>query len=334
MLKQTIRIWSKGEYSFPVVGDFIPTLTTYLHEDGEIRPAVLIVPGGGYMMPAIGEAEPVANEFYHRGYQAFVLTYTTSCFLPVSLMKQPLKDLSRAVATVRRNAASWRVHPHQLALCGFSAGGHLCATLAVQYDDAELAEASLSPGDNRPDAVLLCYPVITAQGAACHRDSFRTLYGEAPDPDTQDYFSVERHVTPDTPPVFLWHTATDETVPVENTLCMERACREAKIPCEMHIFESGPHGYSVADEAWAAGDYGDDYVMDQFFAQMQYFIDNGQPLPAPFQSVQLPKGTDYRTVFRSQPKEYLKNTANPNVAIWTTLADNWLRTRFERQEVN
>lgn len=328
MLKQTIRIWSKQEYSFPVVGDFVPTLTAYLHEDEEIRPAMLIVPGGAYMMPAIGEAEPVADRFYRMGYQAFVLTYTTTCFRPVTLMKQPLKDLSRAVTTVRQKALPWRVNPHRLALCGFSAGGHLCATLAVQYRDAELEE------NNRPDAVLLCYPVITAEPAYSHKDSFRVLCGENSDSDAQEYFSVERHVASDTPPIFLWHTATDETVPVENTLCMERACRMAGVPCEMHIFESGPHGFSVADEAWARGDYGDDYAMDQFFAQMQYCIDNGQPMPAPFQALQLPKGTDYRQVFRNQPKEYLNNKANRNVAVWPVLADNWLRSRFEAQEVN
>ena len=329
MQKLTMRIWDKEDYSFPVVGDFIPTLTAYLHDDAVLRPAVLIVPGGGYVMPAIGESEPVANRFFAMGYQAFVLTYTTTCFLPVALDKQPLKDLSRAVALVREKAAVWRVHPRKVALCGFSAGGHLCATLAVHHDDEALAADA---GVNRPDAVVLCYPVITASEAYCHKDSFRMLCGASPDSSALAYFSAERQVTSATPPVFLWHTADDETVPLENTLCMAQACRKAGVPCEMHIFESGPHGYSVADEAWAAGEYGDDYAMNQFFTQMQYMLDSGKPLPAPFDAMTLPAGTDFRAFFRSQPKEYLKGQANPHVALWATLADSWLHTHLDGQE--
>ena len=120
--------------------------------------------------------------------------------------------------------------------CGFSAGGHLALSGAV------LAVPGL-PEQPRPGAVILGYPVITA-GQYAHRGSFVQLAGE--DPAAQQAFSLEDKITPRTPPVFVWHTMEDETVPVENTLLLVSALHRAGVPCEAHLFEKGVHGTSIS----------------------------------------------------------------------------------------
>ena len=135
-----------------------------------------------------------------------------------------------------RRAAAWHVQPDKIAVCGFSAGGHLALSGAV------LAVPGL-PEQPRPDAVILGYPVITA-GEYAHRGSFVQLAGE--DPAAQQAFSLEDKITPRTPPVFVWHTMEDETVPVENTLLLVSALHRAGVPCEAHLFEKGCHGTSLS----------------------------------------------------------------------------------------
>lgn len=284
------------------------------------------------MMVAIGEAELVAKRFYEMGYQAFVLSYTTTCFQPEPLRLRPLRDISRAVAMIRRDAGLLSMDAGKIALCGFSAGGNLCANLAVHFDDPALCADGGKNGLNRPDAVILCYPVITNEEGDAHDDSFRSLCGAGSSRNEWSYFSAEKHVKENTPPIFLWHTATDEMVPVQNSFRMAMACQAHQIPYEMHIFPEGPHGYSLANEEWAAGKYGDDYCMEQFFLMMQYFIDHEMEPPAPFNTMHLPKGTDYREVFRSSPKDYLNTKANPHVAIWPELAQRWLALQWKMED--
>lgn len=307
-------------------------LLAYLHEEEGERPAVIIVPGGGYAMVAIGEGELVAKRFYELGYQAFVLTYTTTCFSPEPLGLQPLRDLSRAVSCVAKGAADYGVSPGKISLCGFSAGANLCANLAVHAGEEVLLADGGSDGSNRPGAVMLCYPVISDEEDLIHRDSFTALCGQESTKADWDYFSAEKHVSEKTPLVFLWHTAEDELVPAANSLRMAEACRRCGVPFELHIFPRGPHGLSVATEEWARGEYGADYPMDQFFAKMQYCIDRELPPPAPFDALHLPKGTDYREVFRSMPKDYLKTEPNPHAAVWPELADRWLQDVFQEAE--
>lgn len=330
MNKTKITLWTSEEYSYGV-GGFLPNIMAYLHEDDKTRPAVLVVPGGAYMMVAIGEGEIVAKRFYDMGYQAFVLSYTATCFQPEPLRLRPLKDISRAVARIREDADSLGVDAGKIALCGFSAGANLCANLAVHFDDHALLSYGGAEGLNRPDAVVLSYPVISSDEGVAHGDTFRSLCGPDSTKDDWDYFSAEKHVKANTPPIFLWHTATDEMVPVQNSFRMAAACQAQQIPYELHIFPEGPHGYSLATEEWATGEYGDDYCMEQFFLMMQYYIDNELEPPAPFNAMRLPKGTDYRTVFRSAPKDYLNTKANAHVAIWPELAQRWLALQWNRE---
>ena len=334
MEKRQFAIWENSEYSNPIPGEFVPNIMAYLHSDSEKtdRGAILVVPGGGYRMTACAEGEIVAEKFFQKGYNTFVLTYTTALFTDVSLKLQPLKDIARAVLFLRKNAESFHISPDRVTLCGFSAGGHLCASLAVHWNDVRICpEAAGNPRICRPDAVILSYPVITADRPYAHEDSFRVLLGSDCTPEEQDYFSVEKHVSGDTPPAFLWHTATDETVPVENSMLYWKACRKYAVPSALHIFSDGPHGYSLADERWASGTYEGDYTMDQWFAYMQYYIDRGEPIPAPFHELHLPRGTSYREYYRTGPKDFLKGTANEEVAVWPDLADQWLKKIMQKE---
>ena len=215
------------------------TLTLYLRESVEAmphfrqRPLVLVVPGGGYTHVSAREGDPVALQFAAAGYHAAVLDYAICEQAKDGL---PLRQLAQAIGLVRQHAAAWHVQPDKIAVCGFSAGGHLALSGAV------LAVPGL-PEQPRPNAVILGYPVITA-GQYAHRGSFVQLAGE--DPAAQQAFSLEDKITSRTPPVFVWHTMEDETVPVENTLLLVSALHRAGVPCEAHLFEKGCHGTSLS----------------------------------------------------------------------------------------
>ena len=259
MVKQTINLWKKEEYHYPCAGEFLPGITTYLHEDEKFRPAMVVVPGGGYAVVSPTEGEIVAKRFYEAGYQAFVLTYTTNMFRLAPLEKQPLRDISRAVRYIRKNEKSLHIMSGRVVCCGFSAGAHLVGSLAVHYQDAELAKEPYSEITNRPDAVLLCYPVITS-GEKAHRGSFELLFGKNASEEKLIWASLEKQVTANTPPAFLWQTFTDATVPVENSILYTRACCSVGVPCELHLFMEGRHGMSLANEDWATNNIGEESI--------------------------------------------------------------------------
>ena len=201
------------------------------------RPAILILPGGGYAWCSRREADPVAMQFLQAGYNVFTLYYTCRSDETVpALHWQPLIDAAGAILHIRCNAEQFGTDPAKIAICGFSAGGHLALSGAVLDIPGETAQ-------QRPNAVILGYPVITA-GEYAHRGSFVQLAGE--DPAAQQAFSLEDKITSRTPPVFVWHTMEDETVPVENTLLLVSALHRAGVPCEAHLFEKGCHGTSLS----------------------------------------------------------------------------------------
>ena len=196
------------------------------------RPLVLVVPGGGYEHVSAREADPVALQFAAAGYHTAVLTYSVG---EGARNHQPLRQLRAAIGLLRQNAERWGILP----VCGFSAGGHLALSGAVLDCPGEAADRS-----RKPDAVLLAYPVITA-GEYAHRGSFVQLSGSE-DRAEHQRFGLEEKITPDTPPVFVWHTMEDATVPVENTLLLLAALRKNHVPCEAHLFEKGVHGTSIS----------------------------------------------------------------------------------------
>ena len=139
-----INIWNKGEYSYEAAYGFEPNIRTYIHDDDEVRDCMLVVPGGGYCMVVPSEAEVVAKTFYEKGMNAFVLSYTTDITFSIPLLNQPLKDISRAVRLIRSKSTEFNIDPDRLVICGFSAGGHLCGSLCVHYDDVTEEDVALS----------------------------------------------------------------------------------------------------------------------------------------------------------------------------------------------
>lgn len=222
-------------------------LEQYENVELKRRPAVVICPGGGYEYCSVREAEPVALRFAAYGIPAFVLRYScVNKMFPTALL-----EAARAMEYVRENASELGVDPDKIMICGFSAGAHLAASLAVHWKkpfitDALGGESSLY----KPNGAVLCYPVITS-GEKRHDGSIVNIVGSDYPPDKTELVSLEKQVTEDVPPVFLWHTADDGCVPVENTLLFAAALAEKKIPFACHIFESGVHGLSLCDDCTA-----------------------------------------------------------------------------------
>ena len=227
------EIWKEGEYSYPAAYGFTPVIVSYVHEDERIRPCMLVVPGGGYRYVSSSEADPAARTFYAAGYNVFVLTYTVN-YLDEPLKLQPLMDIARTVRILRYHAGACRIDPARVVVCGFSAGAHLCASLCVHYPDISDPDPKYENISARPDAAVLSYPVITS-GKYAHRDSFLALLGPDADKKELEYMSLEDHVTDDMPPCFLWQTATDDSVPVENSYLFALACRKAGVPFSHHV---------------------------------------------------------------------------------------------------
>ncbi len=330
MKRQMIPLWTYAEYHYPYTGTFLPNIEAYLHEDGKTRPAMLVVPGGGYACVSATEGEIVAKRFYDAGYQAFVLTYTTNVLQLEPLLKQPLRDISRAVRCIHAHAEEWKTAYGQVVCCGFSAGAHLVGSLAVHYTDPVLAEEPHPELSNRPDAVLLCYPVITS-GEKAHRGSFELLLGKDAAEEQRTWASLENHVTPETPPVFLWQTLTDEAVPVDNSILFAKACRKAGVPCELHLFMEGAHGMSLANDDWASGNFGDDsiYTMCQQWQTLKtLYAEEPARVPEIFASAaQAETLRDFSDAWWKAMKGLWPKTehhADASASQWPVLALAWL----------
>lgn len=204
------------------------------------KPAALILPGGGYEHISPREGEPVALRFAARGWVPFVLEYSCA---PLAFPAQ-LREAAMAMWFIRENAGRFEVDPHMVAAIGFSAGGHLCGALGTMWDCPELAELGPAPLF-RPDALGLCYPVAVSAGRT-HQGSFENIsHG---DPDLRDRLSLDALVRGDMPPVFLWHTRDDQSVPSRNSLVLATALEEAGVDFSLHIYRHGQHGLSTADE--------------------------------------------------------------------------------------
>lgn len=224
--------------------DFIPTLDCYPVQTPNPKGAVLICPGGGYANRAAHEGKNIAEAFNAQGLHAFVVQYRVS----PNQHPAPLADASRALRIIRANANEWQVNPNHIAVCGFSAGGHLTASLGVHYaTHIPGAGDNIDAQSNRPDALILGYPVISA-GEFKHQGSFKNLLGEDAPTDMIEFMSLEKQVTTQTPPTFLWHTAEDAGVPAENSMLFAQSLSKHNIPYELHIFPNGRHGLGLASE--------------------------------------------------------------------------------------
>ncbi len=309
-------IWEEGEYSYPRACGFVPELTSYIHEEtNEARPCMLVIPGGAYAFVSPREGAIVARKFFDFGMNAFVLTYTVNPLSDVPLKDQPLRDAARAIRLIRARAEQYRIRPDRVAVCGFSAGGHLAASLCVHFADAE--DGPYGQISARPDAGVLSYPVITS-GEFAHRGSFVNLLGKDAPEAALYYMSLETQVTKETPPCFLWHTATDESVPVENSELFAAALRKNGVTYAMHIFSQGHHGLSLANEDWAEGRGCEPYTLAQTKRVIQALREGRFPMTEEAKMAMNFADTEEQG---SRPKDH----PVPEVTAWPGLAWDWLR---------
>jgi acetyl esterase/lipase len=240
-----IELWPEGApWAQGNTDEDIPAIMPY--PVGELgRGAVIVCPGGGYGMRADHEGEPIALWLNSIGISAFVLRYRVAPYrYPCALA-----DVQRAVRYVRHHAGSYGINGAKIGVLGFSAGGHLTASIGTHYDSGN--PDAVDPIDRhscRPDVIIPCYPVITMKPPYTHEGSMLNLLGDNPDPELIERMSCESQVTPDTPPTFLWHTSDDPAVPVENALLFASELSKNKVPFDLHVYEKGHHGLGLAEE--------------------------------------------------------------------------------------
>jgi acetyl esterase/lipase len=227
--------------------DDVPEISVYLpahwHSTGA---GMVICPGGAYkLLMSSYEGEDIARWLNSFGVAGFVLKYRIA---PRYRYPAPVLDAERAMRYVRYNAARYGLHPDRVGIIGFSAGGHLASTVITHFDDGKPAAGDpVDRVSSRPDFAVLGYPIISLEPPFTHEESALNLLGPMPDPLLRRELSNDRHVTPRTPPTFLFHTAEDAAVPVENSALFCSALRKNGVECELHIFEYGSHGAGLAD---------------------------------------------------------------------------------------
>ena len=225
--------------------DDVPTLQMFPPAKKADGSAVIVFPGGAYRSLAAHESDPVARRLGERGVTGFVLRYRRTPYHHPT----PLLDAARAVRTVRARAKEWSLDPTRIGVLGFSAGGHLAATISTKFDDGDPNAADpIDRVSSRPDVSVLCYPVVTFSEVSAHTGSRKNLLGENAPQEMIDLLSAERHVSPRTPPAFLFHTMADAGVPVENSLLYAAALRKHKVPFALHVYEQGRHGVGLAQD--------------------------------------------------------------------------------------
>ena len=219
-----LKIW---ENDIPLFDETIPfenKMTAYIHEDDEIRPAMIVYPGGGYCIHGEWECDPVAQFYYDNGYNAFIVYYRVRPYPHPA----PMLDAQYAVKNVRAHAAEWHIDPERVFGVGFSAGGHLCGCVAVFDDIVPQYLPSAPATDSRLTGAILGYPVTCAEPEAGHQDSFRHILGEDASQEL-----------------------LDTLVPFEHSLRLTKAMAKAGRYVETHLFPEGEHGNAMA--GWLPG---------------------------------------------------------------------------------
>ena len=229
-----------------VTGVRAPKITVYAPE----KPngiALLVTPGGSYQRVVLDkEGSDLAPVFNMQGYTLFVMTYRMPADGHAEGSNAPLADTQRALRTLRARAAEWHIDPKKIGIMGFSAGGHVAASLETRYDESVYAAVdAIDQQSARPDFAVLAYPVISMEPAIAHSGSRKALIGDAPTLEQQHRYSTEKNVTSDTPPTFVLHAVDDPSVPVDNSLVMFNALRAHKVPTELHLFAEGKHGFGI-----------------------------------------------------------------------------------------
>lgn len=270
----------KIEFSSLSKADLVPSILE--KKSTQKNPFILVVPGGGYNHYGKKEQDIIAEHWNSLGFSSAVLHYTLEDF---SFIKA-LTDLALAVAFIRKNAQKWNIADDKIFLCGFSAGGHLCASLGAYwktplFQNLFLNGETIEQNDIYPNALCLCYPVISTNSRICHKGSVLKLTENLSEAEAEKIlnliektksqkqkindepylkriksaFSLEKNVNSNFPKTFMWHTLQDKSVPAENTLRFANALAKAKITFEYHLFTQGEHGLSLAQgtpaECWS-----------------------------------------------------------------------------------
>ncbi|HEY1965923.1 MAG TPA: alpha/beta hydrolase [Acidobacteriaceae bacterium] len=222
-----------------------PTIDVYLPAANPTHTAVLVIPGGGYSnVVADREGAAPAEWLVQRGVAAFVLHYRVAPYR----YPAPIADAERAMRLLRSQADNFGFSPDHLGAWGFSAGGHVASILATLFNNGVPASADpVEHASDRPDFVILAYPVISMKADFGHADSRQHLLGPMPDPALVALLSAEDHVTPTSPPAFVFTTNDDDVVPSQNSMLYVAACQRSSVPVEFHMFEYGHHGVDLAE---------------------------------------------------------------------------------------
>lgn len=229
-----------------ISGVTVPSMTAYIPaKDKATGAAVMICPGGGYgILAAEHEGSQIAEWFKARGTAAFVLKYRLPD--PAAMTNQhevPLKDAMQGMKLIRQSANKYNIKPDQIGVMGFSAGGHLAATLSTHFDRGQYASE-----DARPNFAILLYPVVTFSKEYQHGGSHKKLLGADDSEELASYYSNELMVSPTTPPTFLVHAENDKAVPIENSFDYFLALKKFDIPAELHAYPTGGHGFGMRTE--------------------------------------------------------------------------------------
>lgn len=224
----------------------IPKLYVFLPTDtNKTGTAVIICPGGGYYGIVMQQEGYQTAEYYAKhGVTAFVLKYripNDSYIKDKSIA--PLQDAQQAMKWVREHAAEYSVRPDHIGVMGFSAGGHLAAMVSTHFSESYIPNPDHT--SLRPDFTILIYPVISMTDQIGHIGSRDNILGKNPSKEKIDFFSNELHVTADSPPCLLIHTAFDKIVPVINSIVYFEALQKNKVPVQMHLLQNGDHGFVV-----------------------------------------------------------------------------------------
>lgn len=248
----TNKLWENIPY-YDASEDFIPVISAYRADS---KGAVIIFPGGAYAMKAEHEGAVMAEWFQKNGITSFVVDYRVAPY------KHPaeISDAMRAIRFVRFYAEKYGIDRDKIAVMGFSAGAHLAGSVSVHYDKEMYEETDRIDREScRPNASILCYPVID-MGTHRHDGSRQNLLGLLPRQEMTDFMSLHKHVNENTPDTFIWHTSTDEAVPVMNSLLYAEALSAQNIPYELHIYPMGPHGLGLAPEFPYVAKWGDNLM--------------------------------------------------------------------------